>query len=317
MHNRYLSKALEKQSSASGLVLWHLGQNAATRKMLRSKAVGGRIADAFQQGVHGVHEGSLKRKATSVATSVVSPEVEALYRKANQVGQSVGPELKALPRRAQVGLRQLSEGRFADFDKLQGRMGLTEGHKSTFHKVLSHASPEVANAVKTVQNAPASVKSLAQRQWTSPDHPILSNVVSGLSRGKASPSKPVSGAMRQSSPLLSQVATAAVDAPGAVMNAVKASTLIDKVRNNKYLGKAIGKIEHHFTTHQAQVGAANPGINKFKGGLKNFASEYVVNPMSHSIKNTSATLSRISQLAKNPEDVTQALSKGKSVADKL
>lgn len=317
MTNKYLERALEKQSSASGLVLWHLGQNAATRKMLKSKAVGSRVANAFQQGVNGVHEGSLKRKATSFATSVVSPEIEALYRKSNQLGQSLGPEIKSLPRRAQVGLRQLSEGRFNDFHKLQSRMGLSDGHRETFGKVLGAASPGVAQAVKSVQSATPEVRALAQKQWTSPDHPILSNILANASRGKATAAKPVQGAMRQSSPLLSQAATALVDAPGAAMNAVKASTLIDKVRTNKYLGKAIQKVEDHFTTHQAKIGANNPGINKFKGGVKNLASEYIVNPVSHSIKNTSATLSRLSQMAKNPSDVAEAMVKPKSTVDKL
>lgn len=317
MTNRYLERALEKQSSASGLVLWHLGQNAATRKMLKSKAVGSRIANAFQQGMNGVHEGSLKRKATSFATSVVSPEIEALYRKSNQLGQSLGPEIKSLPRRAQVGLRQLSEGRFNDFHKLQGRMGLSDSHRQTFGKVLGAASPGVSEAIRSIQSSTPEVRTLAQKQWSSPEHPILSNILSSASRGKSTAVKPVQGAMRQSSPLLSQAATALVDAPGAAMNAVKASTLIDKVRGNKYLGKAIQKVEDHFTTHQARIGASNPGINKFKGGVKNLASEYIVNPVSHSIKNTSSTLARLSQMVKNPSDVAEAAAKPKGIVDKL
>ena len=301
MINRYLDRiALQKQASLSGLALWHLGQNSITKGMLHSKAVGKHIANAFQQGLAGTHEGSLKRKLTSAVTSIASPEIEAMYRTANKVGHDLKDKLPSLHPRAKVGLRQISEGRFNDFDKLRGRMRLSAEDNHLINHVAGRIEKEMKVPIKSIMDAPATLKAEAQRHWSSNKHPLLSNIASTLSRGNPIATKPVAKNMRQATPLATQAVTAAIDAPGAAINAAKTSTLIDSVKNNKYFGKAVNKVEDYFTKHQAELGAAKPGVNRYKGGLKNAFNEYVVNPMSASIKNTSATMADIVNRAKTP-----------------
>lgn len=303
MSNKYLEKiasTLTKESSLlTGAGLWHLGQNVVTNSLMKSNRFGKRIANSFQQGLRGVHEGSIKRKLTSMATSVASPEMELIYRKANDIGNDLKDVLPSAHKRMQVGLRQLSQGRFNDFNKLKGRMRLDSSQEATLERAGKSIEDTFKVPVNKLKNVSNEVGEVVQKEWNSDRHPLLKNIVSNLSKGNPSTEKAVQGKMRQSSPLVSQALLAPVEPGGAILNAAKSSTAIDWINNNKYLGPISKKIEDYFTTHQAELGKAHPGMNPGEGGVKNFLHRMVVNPMSHSIKNTSATMTHLYNQAKN------------------
>lgn len=295
--NRYISQ-LEKSSSLAVAGLWHLGQNAVTDSLMRSPRFGRHIANAFHQGLHGVHEGSLKRKLTSAATSIASPEMEILYRKANEAGHRLRPRVENLPKRVQVGLRQIFQGRFSDFDRLKGRMHLTEDHRKSLDAGMSEVQKLTGVPVKTLVKATPKIKASVQKEWSSPNHPLLSNIVARFGKGTSQVTKPVSGPMKDTSPLLPQIALAPLEPVGAALNAAKGATSLASVRKLPVLGTGIKKVEDYFTKHQVELGMAQPALNPGVGGVKNLVSRFGINPMSHSLKNTSSTFTFLKNQAK-------------------
>jgi hypothetical protein len=179
MLNRYLAH-LEKQSSLSIAAGVHVLQNLAMKKALRSKWLSQHTADAFAQGVEGVKDKSFLGKAKSIIGGAILPEVSSLQTEAHHAGHALGPILKSLNKRQQVGMRQLSEGRVSDFAKhqfhkdpqIQAAYEAVQHHAKTKGKTLPVLDHVVGKARE--------LKSVMQRK----DLPVLSNLLGNISRGK-------------------------------------------------------------------------------------------------------------------------------------
>lgn len=305
MSNKYLvkvaqlqSSGLQKESSLTAAALAHLAQNLTTKAALQSRRAGKRIARAFQTGAQGGHDASLTRKLTSAVTSLASPEMEVMYREANKLGHTLSPYLPKMSSRAKVGLRQITEGRVDDYNRLRPRMRLGPVEQAGMDTAMYAMEKHLKVPVKKIMEADPIAQKEIRQAFTSDTQPILKNYVGQLTRPAGRVRKFKQGPMHEVTPLAHQTVALAADPIAGVLNAAKTAPLVKAVSENKYLKRPIKKVEDYFTTHQAELGAAKPGIDAFKHGVKNKLFEYVVNPMSANIKNTSATLTDIVNRAK-------------------
>lgn len=290
--NKYLVKIAEIQKESSFLVgmgLTHLGQNPSTRVGLRSPKFGQSVADSFRQGMDGVHDGSLKARAASALRSVAAPDLEIIKHKAGELGKAVGPRVKELPVRAQAGLRMISEGRFNDFSKLRKHMGLTVAHEQSISHIVKQVGESHGVPVEGMLASSKAEKDKLEKLWKSPDPPVLSNITSHLSHGKPA-EKPIAGLPSVGKRIATGAATGLLDPAAGLVNAGKLSILSDAVKNNKYGKKLLDFAEKTFVKKPAASGWEHPSDNGFSTGLKNKAYEYLVNPTSATIKNTSSSI---------------------------
>lgn len=305
MTNKYLAKVaqlqlngLQKESSLTAAALAHLAQNLTTKAMLQSKRAGRRFARAFQTGAEGGHDSSLTRKLTSAAASLVSPEMEVMYREANKLGQKMAPHLPGMSPRAKVGLRQITEGRVDDYARLKHRMKLGPVEQAGMDTAMGAIEHHFRIPVKQMMNADPIAQKELRQAFHSDTQPILKNYVGQMTRPAGRIRKFKEGPMHEATPMAHQATALIADPIAGALNVAKTAPLIKRVKENKYLKGPIEKVEDYFTTHQAELGAAKPGIDQFKHGFKNKVFEYVVNPMSANIKNTSATITDIVNRAK-------------------
>lgn len=290
---RYEHGSLEKEASLTAAAIAHLAQNATTKLALQSRRAGRRIARAFQSGAAGGHDSSLLRRATSAITSLASPEMEVMYREANKFGHKMAPYLPGMSPRARVGLRQITEGRLDDYSRLKHRMKLGPVEQMGMDTAMDAMEHHFKVPVKAlVESDPIAHKEI-RHAFESNTQPILKNYLGQITRPAGKIHKFTQGEMHSATPLMHQATSLYADPVAGLLNVAKTAPLIQKVKENKYLKKPIEWVEDYFTTHQAELGAKNPGIDKFKHGAKNMAYEYLVNPMSANIKNTSATITDI------------------------
>ena len=305
MTNKYLVKiahqqsaGLNKEASLALAALSHLAQNLTTKAALQSRRAGRRIARAFQTGAEGGHDSSILRRATSALASVASPEMEVMYREANKLGHSMAPYLPGMSRRAKVGLRQLTEGRVDDYARLKHRMKLGPVEQAGMDTAMGAMEKHFKIPMKQIVDADPAAHKEIRHAFESDTQPLLKNYVGQLTRDAGPIRKFKAGQMHEATPLAHQLPALAADPIAGALNVAKTAPLVKRIKENKYLKKPIQKVEDYFTTHQAELGAAHPGIDAFKHGVKNKLFEYVVNPMSANIKNTSATITDIVNRAK-------------------
>lgn len=290
--NKYLEKSAIL-SELAGLAGFHLGSNALVRTLLRSKKAGKRIADSFAQGTRGIIDGSAYRRAGSTLQSMVAPEMEILYHQASELGRKLQDHLPSTHPRVQAGLRMLSKGQFNRYDRLKKHMGMSPSIEAAIDHYADAAGTIHGIPFRKIMDAPPHIKSQIEEIWHDPNHPLLSNVLSRISKGSIHASREIKGKLNEYAPLAAQALTAGIDQVGAGLNALKTMTLIDKVKRVPYLGAGIDRVEDYFTKHQAEIGRAHPGFNKYLYGAKNRLMEFGANAASASIKNTSATLHHI------------------------
>lgn len=310
MNNKYLTKIaqtspdLQKEASLTAAALAHLAQNLTTKAALQSRRAGRRVARAFQTGAEGGHDASLLRKATSAITSLASPEMEVMYREANKFGHKMAPYMPGMSPRAKVGFRQLTEGRLDDYSRLRHRMKLGPVEQAGLDTAMGAMEHTFKVPVKKLVGAGNEAHQEVRQAFKSNTQPILKNYLGQLTRPAGPVRKFKPGEMHEVTPLAHQAVSLAADPVAGALNVAKTAPLVQRIRSNKYLKKPIEKVENYFTTHQAELGAASPGIDKFKHGAKNVAYEYLVNPMSANIKNTAATMTDIYNRAKQKAGIS-------------
>lgn len=304
---------MKKQSSLSAAALHfltggattHLVQNVATRTGLRNKGVAKSIADNFASGIKGVHDTSLKAKVMSGVRGTLAPDLEIMHHEAWNAGNRIAPLYNKMHPRAKVGLRMLAEGKFDRFAKLKSRMKFDESiatkldlvqDKIPISKALKY-SPEEANRMKEV--------------FADKNSPILSNIVKRIGRGKL-PAKSAPGAPSTKLPALvgTGAGVLAGDYVTSTINAIKNSSIIPAVKNNKYMKKIIDKLHSVMIRKPIKQGYANPDKD-FVHGFKNRAMEFGWNPTSQTLKHTA------SKVANNLEESSIDSKKVKDTLGKI
>lgn len=289
---------MQKQSSLTAAALHfltggattHIVQNIATRTGIRNKRIAQSVADHFASGMKGVHDNSLKAKFLSGVRGTLAPDLEILHHEAWNAGNKLGPVLDKVGPRAKAGLRMLAEGRTDRFNKLKSRMRFDTETVQKLDAAQNHVS--VRAALKASPETASKMKALFSDKNT----PLLSNITRNIGRGKL-PKVQAPGAPSTKLPALvgTGVGIAAGDFATAGVNAIKNSSMIDAVKNNKYLSKGVNKLHGLIVHHPLEKGYANPGRD-FVHGLKNRVMEFGWSPVSQTLKHTS------SQVAKNLEE---------------
>lgn len=317
MTNKYLKKisvlhgtGLQKESSLVAAGALHILQNLTTKAALGSRKAGQRIAQSFQHGLSGVHEGSLRRRAVSAGASIMSPEMESLYREANSIGHHVSQEWRDLHPRTKVILRKITRGEVADPAEALSKARISQEHKDKanafLQKVKENMSSGDSSLSKAVGHLPSAEELKGKEEsikelFNSRHHPLFKNYLAELGKKQPPPKVPVPGPMRDYTPAALNAPLAAVDPYSAAFNLAKTVPIIHSISQNKYAKKAIGKINKVFVTDPLKSAVSKPEFNPGVGGrtvkrrILNMLDEYVVNPLAHSAKNTASTVSFIAR----------------------
>lgn len=273
------SKLQKKASLIAGAIGTHLLQNIATSHALKSKRVAKYLANSFAQGAHGVVDKSLKARATRVVLGATLPDIAVAHKTLHDAGRAIKPLLDKATSKQKVGLRMLSEGRMSDLvkHKLHTDPVVQAGHHALGQHVKLPALEHMAEKAKNVEEV-----------WHHVDHPLLSNIASGISHGeKPVGNKFVKGHLT-SRPLIGGAAASFVADPAAgALNTAKALTSSEKLTNNKYGKKVVEMLHNQFIKKPVQHGLEAPGLIQ---GHKNKFYQYAVNPLSANLAKTTSSL---------------------------
>ena len=330
MANKYLTKisqgyvdthsrGLQKDASLAAAGALHLIQNLVTKGALNSRKAGQRVAQSFQHGLAGVHEGSAQRKAVSAAASILSPEMESVYREANMLGHHVKGDWDKLHPRAKVILRKMTRGEIPNPDQAAKAARLTVQQQADMgqligkvkarlksSKTFGGGSPEantdrLQKAVETVKAIPEENVDQLRSLFHSKDHPLLKNYVAEIGKKQAPPKVPVPGPMRDYTPAALNAGLAVADPYTAAANLSKTLPIVKKIKQNKYVKRVLDKMDEVFITGPIKKSIEDPKLDAGIGGdtllqkAKNFGSEYILNPMAHSAKNTAGTIAYLTK----------------------
>lgn len=281
---------MKKQSSISTAALHlltggattHLVQNIATRTGLRNKGVAKSIANSFAGGIKGVHDTSLKAKVMSGVRGTLAPDLEIMHHEAWNAGNKLAPVYNGMHPRAKAGLRMLAEGKFDRFSKLKSRMKFD---KATVDKLDS--LQDKIPVRKALLASPKTADNM-KKMFEDKNSPILSNIVKNIGRGKV-PVKSAPGAPSTKLPVIAGTGAGilAGDYATSMVNAIKNSSIVPAVKNNKYLKGAVDKLHHLIIHHPMEKGYANPGRD-FIHGVKNRIMEFGWSPTSQTLKHTAS-----------------------------
>lgn len=277
--NPYLEKSSSIIASAAAT---HLAQNIATNQALKNKSVAKYLANSFSQGAHGVVDTSKKSRAIRGVSAALTPDISAAHTTAHRAGQAMSEVLGRASKRQKVGIRMITEGRFDDLVK---------------HNL--HKDPIVQEAHSQIRKHMPGIPDLAQvekhkdrlsnlrKLWKDKSHPILSNVMSNISRG----SKPVgdqfkSGRLTQKDTIAGSLAAAIAEPVAGGIDAAK-TLMVSKTVTGTKVGKAVADFGHN-TFVKSPVKKGLSGV--VPTGVKHEAYKFAVNPVSAHLKRTTAAL---------------------------
>jgi uncharacterized protein YbjQ (UPF0145 family) len=287
--NKYIDKIddLDKQAAVGGMLgaagVAHVAQNLSNRFALRSKSQGKALAESFANGIRGGHKGGAAEAVKRGLRTVVAPDLELMHKAVNELGHKMKGQVEGMHPRAKVGLRMLSEGRAGAYQKLQGR--------------IPEEARLKAEGVAKGLGLPTSTtahKDLAEI-WKSPKHPLLSNVVAKLGRGR--PSANLVAGHHPSSPGL--VSSAALTVAEPVAGAITGAKMLAETKAVQ--GTTVGK---KFVDKVRSLMVAKPAAKGFNQGqgvakhtaldkLKESAMDFGVSSTSASIQRTSRALGAV------------------------
>lgn len=279
-----MNKYLEKTSSfIAGGIAAHLAQNLVSKTAIRSSAVGKSLGTAFANGVKGVSDKGIGHTLKHGVMGAVSPDIAVMHKSMSTFGNKAAPILNSMSPREKVSLRHLSRGNFVKLHdsglhknpNVQKIVDLAHTHTSLGIGKLSDLSREGAAHLETV--------------WKSKDHPILSNLAKHIGEGRASATATAGKASIKASGVGAALSSV-VDPASGVLSSAKTFAASHFSDSNKYLAKAKGLVEKTFVKTPISKGFNSPGKD-FLHGVKNRASELMVNPVSSSLKHTSSAIS--------------------------
>lgn len=276
--NKYLEKCA---SIIGGAVATHLVQNLATRTAFKSPSVGKSIANSFANGLKGGHESGVVPSLKRIGRSVAVPDVEIAHREATRAGIALRDHINPLPDRAKAGLRMLSEGRVDAYQKLKNR-------------IPEESRSKIEGIARNVNLPVDKVKGLKE-MWRSPDHPMLSNVVSRLGRGKAAESiKP--GMPSHKPGTVAAALSSVADVGGGALSTAKMLTQSKRVQESSIGKKLIGKAHEILLRNPVKKGFTQGTEGKVIKGLsrlKEVGYDLGVNSTSASLKRSSSSAGRL------------------------
>lgn len=286
MSNRYIAH-LEKQSNlAIAAAGTHLGQNAITKYLLQNKSTGKYLGKAFNEGVHGVVNKSVAAKGQRIVSGALAPDINLIRSHIHGLGEKMAPHLKDLDLKQRAVLHHaVSKGsipkkyeHYANDPGVNLAYSVARGHaKKDMGVELPHLKQLVGN--KELSNL-----------WKSKDHPLLSNVAKNIGSGKPVGKNYKPGSTSPKSGFIGSSLVGVVDPVAGGIDGLKAAMGSKAFNNNKYGGKITHKLEEIFVKNPIKAGHANP--DKVGNKYVNFAKDIAINPMSGSLKRTSAALTK-------------------------
>ena len=279
--NKYLTKSASLL--AAGLVT-HLMQNLTTRFALRNHSVAQHLADQFAAGYHGVVPSGLKNHITQAAIGATMPDVAIMGKSFNKLGQTLGPHIKTLNSRQQLGLRMVTEGRFGDLVK----HGLHRDEGVAKAVDLIKAQPGLSEHFPDIRNLTEHIVKPLEEVWRSKNYPLLSNIVSTISHGHV-PEVAKAGKPSIFPAVMGAAGSALAEPVLGAFNLTKTVAASDAVRRNPYLKKVTDLVEKHLIKIPLVEGVKRKGQELIRG-FKNRAFELGVNPTSAQLRATSGAL---------------------------
>lgn len=281
MDNKYLEKAA---SLMLGAALTHVGQNLATKAALGKKSISKYMANSFSEGANGVVNTSIKSKAARILSGAILPDIAVAHKKFHELGNAMKPILSGATKRQQVGLRMLSQGRISDIYKYKL-------HQDSVIQRASSMASKSLNLPDLINKSSVGHSSIKQ-VFNDKSHPLTSNILKNISRGKVPIGKNYKpGTMSSKTPMIGAAASIALDPAGGALNAVKTLASSKTFNSTKIGGKINSMLETQFVKKPVQSGLALSKKNGMISNVKHRISEMFVNPVSAQLKRTSAALS--------------------------
>ena len=290
MTNKYLIKidSLEKQAIFAEAAGIHLAQNLGTKALLKWKGAANHIANGFAGGMAGVVPTGIKEHAKRILSGTIAPEIATIRQTAHEAGIEMGKHIASstkVSKRAQVGLRLLSQG---NIPKLQ-HFGLDK-HPAVMEAagvIDKHFGTKMTTAIHD------KAKGIEYHQaWKRKDLPLLSNVMSNMSKGKVI-GKTIPGKENINHGVLGAAISVNVEPIAGGFNLAKTLMASKAVQNNKFGAWASKKLEHAFITHPAEAGYRHGSAKTITQKAKDWVMEHGVNSVSGSIKKTTGVLKDI------------------------
>ena len=280
MNNKYL----EKQSSLlAGAIGTHIAQNVFTRYLVRTPEAAQKLANSFASGYHGVVDNSWGHKALSIVAGAASPDLAIMHKQMHALGSALGPHLRMLTPRQQVGVRMIAEGKFQHL--------VAQGHhrdpaiQNIARMISLHTKMPIHNIGDLSQEGAKKLEEV----WHSPEHPLLSNIARRIGRGKLPEVSKPAQAQSLLHAGIGAVSAGLVDPAAGLLNSAKTFASSHYAERNKYIAHASRLMREHLIEHPIMQGAKQHGED-FLRGIKNRAVEFGVNPMTASLKHTSSAI---------------------------
>lgn len=289
--NKYLDH-LEKKAALGEVALLHLGQNVAINGALRMKSFARGVSKTIGMGIKNVARPK-SNFLKSMASGATVPEISAIHNEAYHLGQNLSPVLQGLSKKDAIGVRMMTQGRFADLKKyglhrsagvIRVAKHIEENHGVPVHSLLSLADHPKADKI---------FHEVGQ-VWNDKSHPLLSNIMAhstkNLTAGlKGTTTSSLGGRVHSGMGLGAAAMTAADPITGAI-NAAKVAVTSPKVAQNKYVGGVIKKVNEKLfvdpTKSSFGKGMAGQKENPVKVAIK----KNVVNPIAGHLSGTSNAL---------------------------
>lgn len=266
--------------------VYHGLQNLVTDKALKSRHVAHSLANHFAEGTQGKVRKGFKNIADNAATGAITPDIRIFQKEMHGAGSRLKDTLKGMSKRDQVGLRMLSEGRFKDLRK----SGLDKSPK--LHAAAAGIEHHTGFPMKKLLDMNPEQDEKMEKIWKSKDHPLASNIMKRISRGKPHKNLKEGDHESTASALAGSIGLGLGSHSAGGLSFAKNLASSKPMKENKYTGKVVGKLENQFIKKPMKIGWEHPGKD-YKRGLKNRAYHYGVSPTSNNLKHTSSAISDV------------------------